>query len=198
MRLCASVGESRSKFSMTLLASLPGPCVLQDRLRQVRRASVVKEEHSLADSPQRSRSELVRPGAALRDAVGKSAYPYGARPDRRRDWLAPVKAPETYPEVAVVIEGVWQFAQPILVKSRSSRLNLRRAGRPRARRSRLVEEAHEVGECIDVGRSLGRGGRIENCAILRCWIEEAAGRNRFGGYPRSLGKSSFVTPISTL
>jgi hypothetical protein len=46
--------------------------VTSDRLHQVGRPSVMKEEDPLSDAPERSSSELVRAGAALRDAVGEA------------------------------------------------------------------------------------------------------------------------------
>ena len=49
------------------LASLT--CVRLDGLQQTRCATIVQEEHSLADSPQGGRTELVRAGISLRDAV---------------------------------------------------------------------------------------------------------------------------------
>ena len=46
--------------------------VISDRLHQVGRPSVMKEEDTLSDAPERSSSELVRAGAALRDGVGEA------------------------------------------------------------------------------------------------------------------------------
>jgi hypothetical protein len=46
--------------------------VISDRLYQVGRPSVMEEEDPLSDTPERSGSELVRAGTALRDAVSES------------------------------------------------------------------------------------------------------------------------------
>jgi hypothetical protein len=49
------------------LASLT--CMLLECLKQIRCAPIVQEEHTLADSPSRSRADLIRAGASLRDSV---------------------------------------------------------------------------------------------------------------------------------
>ena len=57
---------------MTLFASLPSALVSSDGVHQVGRPSVMEEEDALSDAPERSGSELVGAGAALRDAVGEA------------------------------------------------------------------------------------------------------------------------------
>ena|ERR1022692_520432 len=46
--------------------------MISDGVYQVGRPSIMEEEDALSDAPQRSGSELVRPGAPLRDAVGQA------------------------------------------------------------------------------------------------------------------------------
>ena len=46
--------------------------VIADGFHQVGRPSIMEEEDALSDAPERSGSELVGAGAALRDAVGEA------------------------------------------------------------------------------------------------------------------------------
>jgi len=46
--------------------------VCSDGVDQIGRSSVMQEEDALSDAPERSGSELVRAGAALRNAVGEA------------------------------------------------------------------------------------------------------------------------------
>ena len=45
--------------------------VVLDSLHKITRPAVMQEENTLPDTPERRRSELIRPGAALRDAIRK-------------------------------------------------------------------------------------------------------------------------------
>lgn len=55
-------------YFICLAANAP---MISDRLHEVGRSSVMKEEDALSDAPERSGSELVRSGATLRDAIGE-------------------------------------------------------------------------------------------------------------------------------
>src|SRR5580704_10259764 len=158
--------------------------VISDSFHQVGRPSIMEEEDALSDAPERSGSELVGAGAALRDAVGE-AFAHVVddkvrvkirRLIGKRDARAGRRATSNLCPRGQ--RGCMAMETTYLCKSGASFLAGRCRGSGRGRR----QHTHEVGKGLNVredrgvGIAAGRGSRREVDRVLRSCVKEAARR----------------------